>query len=282
MPELPEVEVITRGARPHLLGLKIHAITSSGKKLRQPIPIQKMNEVILNQSIREVSRRAKFMEVHFSSGSMLIFHFGMTGNIGIFDPASPPARHDHLQFLLSNGSELRFNDTRRFGMLHCLNAEESTKREETIYHTMGPEPFSDIFTGDYLFTLARTRTAPVKNFIMDSRVVVGVGNIYANEALFAAGIAPAQASGSLRLVQWQQLSEKVREVLAHAIQCGGSTISDFINTNGESGYFQMNFKVYGHEGAPCPQCSTPITRSVIGGRASFSCPRCQAQSTGTG
>ncbi|WP_457577171.1 bifunctional DNA-formamidopyrimidine glycosylase/DNA-(apurinic or apyrimidinic site) lyase [Desulfomarina sp.] len=275
MPELPEVEVICRGIRPLILGRSVKKIWRSGKKLRSDVPVAQLNDALCGATIVRVTRRAKYLLVHFRSSVLLIFHFGMTGNLGIFDPRKPPARHDHLRLLFDNNTELRFNDTRRFGSIHLFHGLTTSELESTFFKTTGPEPFSADFTPEYLHTLARKRKMVVKSFIMTNRVVAGIGNIYANESLFLAGIHPADKIDALSLEQWEVLTGKLRSVLENGIECGGSTISDFVNAGQESGYFQMNFKVYGRAGQKCFSCGSLIEKQTIGGRASFYCPACQ-------
>lgn len=276
MPELPEVEVICRGIRPHLVGRQVIAIHESGKKLRQSVPIEQLHLELIGQSVTAVTRRAKYLEIEVETGAMLLIHLGMTGNLGFFPPTAAPAKHDHLRLTLDNHSELRFNDSRRFGSIQILSAAETPNREETVFNTTGPEPFSEAFTADHLHQLAKGRDLPVKTFIMTNQVVAGIGNIYANESLFRAGVHPAKKVRTLTKKQWRLLILEIREVLEQAIACGGSTISDFINAGREKGYFQVNFRVYGREGEPCPTCAAAnIDKIKLGGRASYYCPKCQ-------
>lgn len=275
MPELPEVEVITRGLRPHLIDQTITGVTYNKKPLRSPVDITKIRKEIIGKPIIEVQRRAKYILLHMGNGAILVIHLGMTGNLGIFPRERPLAKHDHIQWTLKNENQLRYNDTRRFGSVQILSAPESITCEETIFKTSGPEPFDELFTASYLHKRARGKNITVKQFIMNSQVVVGIGNIYANESLFRAGIRPDRPIKSIKLKQWVTLIETIKNVLIHAIDCGGSTISDFLNASQESGYFQMNFTVYGKEGTPCPKCSVPLQKSKIGGRASFYCKNCQ-------
>jgi len=276
MPELPEVEVICRGIRPLLMGRTITAIQHSGKPLRLPVPLSDMEREILGREIIEVTRRAKYLQIFFETGSILIIHLGMTGNLGFFSPSTKPAKHDHVQWLLDNDNELRFNDVRRFGSIQILSEIDTATREETVFKTTGPEPFSEEFSAKYLQRLAGTRQVPVKVFIMTNQIVAGIGNIYASESLFAAGIKPTRKVQTVRLKEWDQLITESRRVLSHAIECGGSTISDFVNAGQEKGYFQMHFKVYGKEGEQCSVCDSVIQKVQLGGRASFYCPQCQS------
>lgn len=275
MPELPEVEVICRGIRPFLIGQTITAIHCNGKSLRHPVPIESMQREMIHQTITAVERRAKYLQISLQTGGMLIVHLGMTGNLGIFSPSAARAKHDHVQWTLGNGTELRYNDIRRFGSIRLLSHYEVDNREETIFKTTGPEPFSDEFSAEYLLGLAKGKSLAIKLFIMTNQIVAGIGNIYANESLFAARIQPARKVQTLNKKEWGSLVTEIRRVLSHAIECGGSTISDFLNASQEKGYFQMNFKVYGREGEMCTLCSTKIEKQKIGGRASFYCPTCQ-------
>jgi formamidopyrimidine-DNA glycosylase len=275
MPELPEVEVICRGIRSFLVGRTVTDIHCNGKRLRHPVPMEIMQRKMVNQVITTVERRAKFLQIGLETGEMLIIHLGMTGNLGIFPPAVTPAKHDHVLWLLDNGTELRYNDIRRFGSIRFLSVSEVVDREETIFQTTGPEPFSDEFSAEYLQKLAKGKNPAVKLFIMTNQTVAGIGNIYANESLFAAGIQPSRTAQSLTKKEWERLVIEIRRVLSHAIECGGSTISDFLNASQEKGYFQMNFKVYGREGKACSLCSANIEKQKIGGRASYFCPNCQ-------
>ena len=275
MPELPEVEVICRGIRPFLLKRIIRGIYHSGKKLRRDVPVAALEEELINNRVIAVERRAKYLLIHFDTSALLIFHFGMTGNLGIFSPDSPVAKHDHLRLLLDNETELRFNDTRRFGSIIFISSEEQDTVKRDFFSTTGLEPFADEFNGQYLQRLAKGRQQAVKIFIMTGRTVAGIGNIYANESLFAAGIRPSRKINRISRKKWNRLVVEIRKVLKQAISCGGSTISDFVNVSQERGYFQMNFKVYGRSGENCPICSAVIKKQTIGGRASYYCPKCQ-------
>jgi len=275
MPELPEVETICRGIRPHIIGRKIEDILHSGKNLRAPVPLKKMVQILQEQSIIDVRRRAKYILTEMEDNSLLILHLGMTGNIGIFPPEREVTKHCHLRFLLSDGLELRYTDARRFGSVHAFSPDEAENIETTFFLTTGPEPFSSEFTPEYLLRKASTRSIPVKNFIMTNQIVAGIGNIYANESLYMAGIHPLSAASSITNKSWKRLIECIHQVLTHAINCGGSTISDYVNAFQESGYFQINFQVYGRGGKPCNRCGTNIIKQQIGGRASYSCPTCQ-------
>lgn len=275
MPELPEVETICRGIRPHIVGRTIEHITHSGKSLRSPVPLEAMQRLLLGREILQVRRRAKYLVVEFDNGCLLIIHLGMTGNLGIFSPDITAAKHCHLRFLLSDGKELRYTDVRRFGSMNIIAADEAASLDKTFFNTTGPEPFSDTFTAEYLYQAARNRSIPVKTFIMTNQVVAGVGNIYANESLFKAGIDPRRKACSISKKSWRKLISSIREVLAQAIECGGSTISDYVNADQEGGYFQVNFQVYAREGERCGTCRSIIRKTQIAGRASYFCSTCQ-------
>ncbi len=275
MPELPEVEVVRRGLLRHLQGRTIIHFQQSGKKLRIPIPAAQIKQHLIGASVIDVSRRAKYLLIRFDSGAVMILHLGMSGKLGVFPNSAERGLHDHACWGLDNGCELRFNDVRRFGSIRLFRPGEIENAEDLVFKTAGPEPFSAEFGGRYLYERARNRTQSVKNFIMDSRTVVGVGNIYANESLFRAGIRPSRKAGAISQSRYTRLADEIQNVLLRAIEFGGSTISDFIGASGESGYFQVHFNVYGKTGSPCPNCSTPIRQLKLGGRSSFFCPGCQ-------
>jgi len=275
MPELPEVEVIRIGLLPLLVGKRIVTIRHSGKSLRTSVPLAKMQKILVNTVITDIQRRAKYLLFATDHGDLLIIHLGMTGKLGVCPPELPKAKHDHLFFLLDDGKELRYHDTRRFGSMHVIAREDREAGESVFFQTTGPEPFDERVTAAYLKKKARNSSQPIKTFIMNSRIIAGVGNIYANESLFAAGIHPRRSAGKLTLKQWQCLLDNIRAVLKEAIACGGSTISDFVNAGGERGYFQMNFRVYGRANQPCRLCKHALQKMVITGRASYFCAHCQ-------
>jgi len=273
MPELPEVEVVCQGLAPLVLKRKILSVSFSNKKLRKPFPRAKMYKQVEGAFVLGVERRAKYILLRLTGKSLLLFHLGMTGKIGIFDCDTPRRKHDHLRFLLDNGKEMRFNDVRRFGCVEVYSEKEL--RENDPFAGLGPEPFSEDFTAEYLLAKARGKRQPVKSFLMDNRVVVGLGNIYANETLFAACTHPQTPVNRLLKLDWQLIVKKSRLILKKAIAMGGSTISDYANVSGEAGYFQLELAVYGRQGQPCLRCGQPIERTVLGGRATFCCPFCQ-------
>jgi len=275
MPELPEVEVVRRGLLHHLPGRTITDFRQSGKRLRIPIPAPQIKKHLVGASVLDVKRRAKYLLIDFSNGAMMVLHLGMSGKLGVFHKDAEPGRHDHACWSLDNDFELRFNDIRRFGSIRFFGPKEIGLAEEIVFKTAGPEPFSEEFSGTYLYRKSRNKSQPVKNFIMDSRTVAGVGNIYANESLFSSGIRPARKAGAISQKRYSRLADEIQKVLFRAIEFGGSTISDFIGAGGESGYFQVHFNVYGKTGEPCPHCSLPIKHLKLAGRASFFCAACQ-------
>ena len=275
MPELPEVEVTCLGLRPHLLQQRVHAVSWSDKRLRQPIPHSLLSRYIEGKTITAVERRAKYLLIRFQTGSVLVIHLGMTGKLGMFASEVPRARHDHLCLQLTDGMEIRFNDARRFGSIAVWPAVEAAELEEAFLSSKGIEPFGSDFTAAKLAGLASRKTLPVKSFLMDSRLIAGIGNIYANETLFAAGIHPATRVNTLSAEEWQQIIDCCIQILQRAIAAGGSTISDFLGSSGQPGYFQLQLAVYGRKKSPCPVCGTAIHKESMGGRATFYCPACQ-------
>ena len=273
MPELPEVEVIKRGLLSHLPGRKVIEIFAGNKKLRQPIPRKNLKKYIQEARIKSIDRRAKFLLITMDNGAILVIHLGMTGRLGIFPADSPRAKHDHLRLQLDDSMQLRFNDIRRFGLIKVIPPGKAP--DNTILSHIGPEPFGQEFSPLYLHQLAAGKSKPLKNFLMDSRVVAGIGNIYACEILFHAYLNPEKKISSLTIREWTKVVESSRYVLQKAIDSGGTTISDFVNESGRSGYFQLELQTYGRQGRPCNVCSAPITRKIMAGRSTFFCPKCQ-------
>jgi formamidopyrimidine-DNA glycosylase len=274
MPELPEVETTRRGLAPHLEGRRIAAVTLRRPDLRWPIPPD-VAEQLPGQRIDAIRRRAKYLLLDTAAGSALL-HLGMSGSLRVLPATTPVTAHDHVDLALDSGRILRFNDPRRFG---CLLWQPPGETHELL-RELGPEPLSDAFDGtafdgNYLFARSRGRSAPVKAFLMDQRVVVGVGNIYAAEALFAAGISPLRAAGKVSRERYVVLADAVKRILAHAITRGGTTLRDFINPDGAPGYFEQELSAYGRGGAPCPRCGRALKQASIGQRATVWCGRCQ-------
>jgi len=275
MPELPEVEVTRRGLLPHLPQKKVIRIGWSGKRLRHPMPRALLRAEITGQTIMTVDRRAKYLLIRMDSGAVLVLHLGMTGRLGLFPATTTVDRHDHLRLLLNDEMELRFNDSRRFGSVAVWPAARAVELERQFDARLGVEPLGDQFTHAFLHALAAGRRMPVKTFLMDSRYIVGIGNIYANEILFAAALSPWRQAGSIDPVQWQAIVRHGRTILLRAIEAGGSTIADFIGSSGQPGYFQLQLAVYGRKGENCPRCGCAIRKKVLAGRATFYCRQCQ-------
>ena len=274
MPELPEVETTLRGIRPRLEGRRIDHLLVREPRLRQPIPPETA-ALVAGQTVGSLSRRSKYLLIGLDRGS-LILHLGMSGSLRVVDAESPPKRHDHVDLALSDGHCLRFHDPRRFGLL--LWSEDSPELaglRHPLLSRLGPEPLDAAFDGGHLYRLSRQRRVAVKSFLMDAAVVVGIGNIYANESLFLARIHPARACHRIGLDRYGRLVEVVRAVLQASITQGGTTLRDFVKDDGNPGYFAQSLRVYGRAGEPCVQCGTPLRQQRIGQRSSFYCPRCQ-------
>ena len=272
MPELPEVETVRRGLEPYAIGQRIDKVVLRDARLRWPVPAD-LPRYLHGRQIVSVQRRAKYLILGFDNSDRLLLHLGMSGRLFVLNQGEAAKKHDHLDLLLSGGQLLRFHDPRRFGAVLPWPGHQD---QHPLLADLGPEPFDEDFSADYLFTLSRQRSAPVKTFLMDGGVVVGVGNIYASEALFKAGIRPSKAAGRVSREAYGRLVESVRSVLAMAIERGGTTLRDFAGARGESGYFQQELMVYDREGEPCRRCATSIRRVIIGQRSSYFCPHCQS------
>ncbi|GAB3346117.1 bifunctional DNA-formamidopyrimidine glycosylase/DNA-(apurinic or apyrimidinic site) lyase [Lysobacter tyrosinilyticus] len=269
MPELPEVETTRRGLAPHLEGRTVTGVTLRRPDLRWPIP-DEIRDLLPGQRIAAVRRRAKYLLLDTAAGSALL-HLGMSGSLRVLPPTTPVKAHDHVDLALDSRRVLRFTDPRRFGSLLWQPPGEIHE----LLQDLGPEPLSEEFDGDYLFELSRRRKAPVKTFLMDQRVVVGVGNIYAAEALFEAGISPLRAAGKVSRERYALLAQAVKRILTYAIERGGTTLRDFISPDGEPGYFELELSAYGRGGEPCPRCGRALKQGVIGQRATVWCGHCQ-------
>ena len=269
MPELPEVETARRGLSPHLAGRRVTAVTLRRPDLRWPIP-REVADLLPGQAITGLRRRAKYLLLDSAPGSALL-HLGMSGSLRVLPARTRPTAHDHVDSARDSGKVLRFNDPRRFGCLLWQPAGSV----HPLLAGLGPEPLDGDFSGDYLFEFSRGRKAPVKTFLMDQAVVVGVGNIYAAESLFRAGIAPARAAGRVSRERYAALAAAVRHILNHAIERGGTTLRDFLSPDGAPGYFEQELLVYGREGEPCRTCGRPLKGLRLGQRATAWCPRCQ-------
>ncbi len=305
MPELPEVETTRRGLQRHLVGRKIAEVVVRERRLRWPVPGE-LAEQLPGRRVLGVGRRAKYLLVHFENGTV-IAHLGMSGSLRIVDAGSPHDVHEHLDLVLDDGRCLRFKDPRRFG---CFLWWTGPPELHSLLKNLGPEPLPERpsrnlsspqvvrdcdeglqpcpakagardpgagirFSGAYLFEKSRGRSVAIKNFLMNSRVVVGVGNIYANEALFGACIHPSRAAGKVSRARYEDLARAIQEVLRAAIKKGGTTLRDFVNGTGEPGYFSTHLSVYDREGQICPRCSARIRARRLGQRSTYWCPRCQ-------
>ena len=270
MPELPEVETVRRGIEPWILDREITGVELRVAKLRQPLQAD-LGRLLIGQTVRTVERRGKYLLLRCSGGS-LILHLGMSGYLRVLKKPAPAGRHDHADICFSGGICLRLNDIRKFSTL-LWTADDPLVHPLLADH--GPEPLSEALSGEYLFRRSRKRQLAVKAFIMDHRIVVGIGNIYANEALFRAGIHPALPAGGLSLARYRALATSIRQVLEEAIAAGGTTLRDFSDEKGRPGYFSLQLKVYGRAGDPCEVCGSPIESLRIGQRSSFYCRSCQ-------
>lgn len=269
MPELPEVETTRRGIAPHIEGARIKRVVVRESRLRWPVP-PRLRELLQGEHIVRVARRAKYLLLATPSGTLII-HLGMSGSLRLVDSALPPGKHDHLDLIFDHAA-LRFHDPRRFGAILWT---EDPVENHPLLRELGPEPLSGSFDGERLCQRARNRTGPVKSLIMDGRVVVGVGNIYASESLFLAGIHPLRSCGRISGRRYQHLAGAIKEVLAAAVAAGGTTLRDFVREDGKPGYFAQRLRVYGREGKPCPVCGTPIKKRRISQRSTFYCGQCQ-------
>lgn len=270
MPELPEVETTLRGIEPFVRHQTVRDVVVRQAKLRFPVPAN-LREILLNQKISHLSRRAKYLLLHMETGELVV-HLGMSGSLRLWQSALPAAdKHDHVDLVFDNGTTLRLHDPRRFGAVLWQEKGNELK----LLSNLGVEPLSAAFSADYLYKALSRRQVPIKTALMDNKIVVGVGNIYANEALFRSFIHPERMAKSLSLTECHTLIATVRAVLLRAIEVGGSTLRDFVDSHGNSGYFQQEYAVYGREGLPCKRCQTMIERVVLAQRSTFFCPHCQ-------
>lgn len=270
MPELPEVETTRRGLAPWLEGRKVAQVVTRVPALRWPIPAE-FGQQLTGSVVTSVDRRAKWLLLRTRRGTGLL-HLGMTGSFRILREPQPPGRHDHLDLVTDAGVIARFSDPRRFGAALWTAADPAL---HPLLAPLGPEPLGDAFTGAGLHARCRQRDIAIKPLIMNAGIVVGVGNIYASEALFRAGIRPQLPAGRLSRARADLLVAAIREVLAEAISAGGTTLRDFHDGDGRPGYFRQQLRVYDRGGLPCLECGTPIRKVVLGQRSSYYCPRCQ-------
>ncbi len=269
MPELPEVETTCRGIAPHIIDRQIVEVRVHQRQLRWPIPDD--IDALTGKSISDVTRRGKYIQIHADGGEAIV-HLGMSGSLRLVDVDEPLKKHDHVEWQLDSGHVLRLHDPRRFG---CVLWHEANTAPHPLLEKLGPEPLGNAFTGAYLFQQTRKRKAAIKVFIMNSHVVVGVGNIYASESLFMAGIRPGRAAGRVTAAECEQLVQAIREVLARSIKQGGTTLRDFVNSDGQPGYFKQQLLAYDRAGEPCRTCGQAIKQKVLGQRSTYYCSRCQ-------
>jgi formamidopyrimidine-DNA glycosylase len=270
MPELPEVETTLRGIEPYITGQTITNVIIRHFGLRWPIPCN-LREILIGQTINNLTRRAKYLLLSAQSGHLII-HLGMSGKMSILKTHIAPSKHDHVDLEFNNGICLRFNDPRRFGAYLWTDEDPDL---HPLLKELGPEPLTAAFTAQHLWRLAQNRKVPVKSFIMSNHIVVGVGNIYAAEALFDAGIDPRKPAGKISIEAYQLLVAAIKKILRAAIKKGGTTLKDFLNTDGKKGYFSINLKVYGRGKLPCVHCDTELQEIRLGQRSTVFCPKCQ-------
>lgn len=270
MPELPEVETTKRGIKPHIVKRKVSDVYIRTPKLRWPIP-RTLKKHLPGKTIRSVKRRAKYILIEFNHGTLLT-HLGMSGSMRICPPERPWRKHDHFALEFDHGKQLRLHDPRKFGsVLWTKDAPENHK----LLIKLGPEPLHKTFDGEYLYTASRGRKVSIKQYIMNHHIVVGVGNIYASEALFLSGIHPTRAAGRVSKERMSTLVDNIKIILKRSIEQGGTTLNDFLNENGEPGYFAQQLNVYGRAGEECASCESTIKSIVLGQRSTFYCPNCQ-------
>ncbi len=270
MPELPEVETSRRGIEPHILNQRVTSITVRQRKLRWPVPRQ-LDQQLPGQQVTQVARRGKYILLYTDAGTVII-HLGMSGSLRVLDSDSAADKHDHIDISFANQKVLRLRDPRRFG---CVLWTLKDPVKHKLIASLGPEPLSDEFNTEYLYQISRKRQVAIKTFIMNSHIVVGVGNIYASEALYMAGINPKRQASKISLARYDALVSAIKTVLQRAIKQGGTTLRDFTRQDGKPGYFQQQLSVYGRADQPCKQCGSGIKQFTQAQRSTFYCPKCQ-------
>ena len=270
MPELPEVETTLKGILPHVCGRRIERVVVRNHQLRWPVP-KNLHQLLAGQRVSGLQRRAKYLLWQFDGGHLLM-HLGMSGSMCVVPAETPAGKHDHLDIAVEGGHSVRFTDPRRFGAALWLQGDPL---QHPLLSKLGPEPLGEEFDGEHLYRLSRRRKVPAKTLIMDNKVVVGVGNIYANEALFASGVHPLREAGRISRERYRRLAQAIREVLASAIVQGGTTLKDFVGSDGKPGYFAQELKVYGRAGEPCVQCGRALKEVRVGQRSTVYCGTCQ-------
>ena len=270
MPELPEVESTRRDLAREIAGSTIAEVVVRDRRLRWPVPVE-LPRKLARRTVDDIRRRAKYLLIVVGNGTAIV-HLGMSGSLRLLDSRTNPGAHDHIDVILDDGRCMRYHDPRRFGC--WLWTESDPSRHRLLAH-LGPEPLGPEFVGARLHDRLRDRTAPIKNLLMDARIVAGVGNIYANEALFIAGIHPRRAGGRVARRRIDRLVHAVREVLTMAVEAGGTTLRDYARTDGATGEFMERLNVYGRDGEPCPRCAAPISRTTLAQRSTWYCRNCQ-------
>ena len=276
MPELPEVEVTRRGVAPHLEGRIVEQVVFRREGLRWPFPAH-LAESLVGQRITQVGRRGKYLLIGFASGTLIV-HLGMSGHLRVLPPGVEPKKHDHFDLVVNDGVQsqvLRLHDPRRFGAVLWHAHDDGDIDQHILLRGLGVEPLEDKFSAELLHKATRKRSAPIKQVLLAGDIVVGVGNIYACESLFKAGISPKTPAGRISRARYDKLAAAIREILAEAIVQGGSTLKDFIAVNGQSGYFQQTYFVYDRAGVPCRNCGAPVRQIKQGQRSTFYCATCQ-------
>jgi len=272
MPELPEVETTRRGVEPYVCGVRVSALCIHESRLRWPVPLD-LPRRVGGTHIVAVERRAKYLLFRLDSGDTLLLHLGMSGSLRVLPADTPRLKHDHIDLLLESGKVLRFNDPRRFGSLHCVSGDES---QHPLLRHLGPEPLEASFDEAHLWQATRGRRVAIKILIMNAAIVVGVGNIYASEALFHAGIRPGRQAKGLSHEEVRKLVAAIKDVLAMAVRVGGTTLRDYVGADGKPGYFRQELFVYERASEPCRHCGDPIRQRVLGQRSTYWCHRCQS------
>jgi len=269
VPELPEVETTCRGIAKHITGKKVNQVYVHQANLRWPVT-RKLNNILHQQTVNSVDRRAKYILIRFAIGTLII-HLGMSGSLRISPKLEAKRKHDHLEFEFDK-FVMRFHDPRRFG---CVLWTPENPEQHSLMRKLGPEPLTDLFTGTMLYKLSRNKKCTIKSFIMEGKNVVGIGNIYACESLFMAKIHPLKKANTISMQRYLDLVRNIKQVLSDAIKQGGTTLKDFVNSEGAPGYFSIKLNVYGKKSKPCPECGKPILSRVISQRNTFYCNRCQ-------
>lgn len=273
MPELPEVEVLRRSLEPRIRGKRVEAVRVWSRALREPVNGPSLRRRLVGRRVLEADRRAKYLLLHAEGDSTLVVHLGMSGRLTLVEADEARQAHEHVGIYLDSGERLRFRDPRRFGLVLALPT--GSLNLDRHFRHLGIEPLEPVFSGQALAERAKGRRGPVKSFLMDARIAVGVGNIYASEALFDAGIHPRRSVGRMSTATWRRLADSVKRTLEQAIDQGGTTLNDFTDSGGREGYFQVSLAVYDRSGQACPRCGAVIRQIVQSGRSTYYCPRCQ-------